>query len=301
MHTRFDPSLNRLATEAKRYPMLTSEREHDIASLWRQRGDRAALDELVGSHLRLVMKIARGFAGYGLPLADLVAEGNIGLLQAAYRFDPERGSRFATYAVYWIRAAIQEHILHSWSMVKIGTTQAQKRLFFNLRRAKARLQGFEQADLGPEAVATIAQNLDVTEEEVIDMNQRLAGPDYSLNSALGGDEPNTEWLQLLPDERPNAESAIGEVEEARRRRDLFATALKDLTPREREIIGARRLGDAPITLNELASRYNVSRERVRQIEIGAVGKLRKAVVAHVVISVRAGVNEFENRGKGSLQ
>ncbi len=273
-----DSTLSRFVNEAKRYPLLAAEREHQIAARWRDKGDRGALDELVGSHLRLVVKIARGFAGYGLPLADLVAEGNIGLLQAAYRFDPERGYRFATYAAWWVRAAMQEHILHTWSLVKIGTTTAQKKLFFNLRRAKARLQGFEQADLRPETVTTIARDLNVSEGEVVEMHQRMAGPDHSLNTTLGN-EPTTEWLELLPDERPNPEIAIGEVEETEHRRRLFSAAFKNLTPREREILVERRLHDATPTLCELSHRYHVSRERVRQIEIGAVGKLRKAVAA----------------------
>jgi len=278
MAVKLESSLVRFVEEAKRYPMLSPEREQKIAYAWRDRGDRQALDELIGSHLRLVVKLARGFAGYGLPLADLVAEGNVGLMQAAEKFDPDRGFRFATYAMWWIRAAIQEYILHSWSLVKIGTTAAQKKLFFNLRRLKARLQEFEQGDLLPETVASIAKDLDVPESEVVEMNRRLSGPDNSLNAMMGG-EADSEWLELLPDERPSQELLIGDLEEGRRRRDLLGAALKKLNPREREIVVERRLKDEPATLEELSHRYAVSRERIRQIEVRAVEKLQKAVVA----------------------
>ena len=278
MSTKLDSSLVRFVEEAKRYPMLSAERENEIALAWRDKGDRTALDALVGSHLRLVVKIARGFAGYGLPLADLVAEGNVGLMQAAEKFDPDRGFRFATYAMWWIRASIQEYILHSWSLVKIGTTAAQKKLFFNLRRMKAQLQQFDQGDLLPETVKTIATNLDVPEAEVVEMNRRLSGPDNSLNAMLGS-EADSEWLELLPDERPSQETVIGDIEEGRRRRDLLGAALKKLNPREREIVVERRLKDEPATLEELSHRYAVSRERIRQIEVRAVEKLQKAVIA----------------------
>jgi RNA polymerase sigma-32 factor len=276
MAVKLESSLVRFVEEAKRYPMLSPEREQQITLAWRDRNDRAALDELVGSHLRLVVKIARGFAGYGLPLADLVAEGNVGLMQAAEKFDPDRGFRFATYAMWWVRAAIQEYILHSWSLVKIGTTAAQKKLFFNLRRMKSRLQEFEQGDLSPETVASIAKDLDVPAAEVIEMNRRLSGPDNSLNAMLGA-EADSEWLELLPDERPNQETTIGDLEEGRRRRDLLGAALKKLNPREREIVVERRLKDEPATLEELSHKYTVSRERIRQIEIRAVAKLRRLV------------------------
>jgi RNA polymerase sigma-32 factor len=276
MAVKLESSLVRFVEEAKRYPMLSPEREQQITLAWRDRNDRAALDELVGSHLRLVVKIARGFAGYGLPLADLVAEGNVGLMQAAEKFDPDRGFRFATYAMWWVRAAIQEYILHSWSLVKIGTTAAQKKLFFNLRRMKSRLQEFEQGDLSPETVASIAKDLDVPAAEVIEMNRRLSGPDNSLNAMLGA-EGDSEWLELLPDERPSQETMIGDLEEGRRRRDLLGDALKKLNPREREIVVERRLKDEPATLEELSHKYAVSRERIRQIEIRAVAKLRRLV------------------------
>ncbi len=278
MSMKFDSSLSRFVTEAKRYPMLTHEREREVAAAWHEKTDRAALDELVGSHLRLVVKIARGFAGYGLPLSDLVAEGNVGLMQAAEKFDPDRGFRFATYAMWWIRASIQEYILHSWSLVKIGTTAAQKKLFFNLRRLKAQLQQFEQGDLPSEAVTAIAVELDVSENEVIEMNRRLGGADTSLNAPLGG-EAESEWLELLPDERPSQETVLGDLEEGRRRRDLLGVALKKLNPREREIVVERRLKDEPATLEELSHKYAVSRERIRQIEVRAFEKLQKAVTA----------------------
>src|SRR5262249_684904 len=238
MTVRFEnrgDALNQLLGEPKRFPILTPEREQELARAWRRHGDAAALRDLLGSHLRLVVKIARGFAGYGLPLADLVAEGNVGLMQAAEKFEPERGFRFATYAMWWIRASIQEYILHSWSLVKIGTTAAQKNIFFNLRRLKAKLQEFEQGDLRPETVATIAKELDVPEAEVIEMNRRLGGVDNSLNAMLSGDA-DSEWLELLPDDRPTQETVVGDIEEGRRRRSLLGAALKKLNPREREIV-----------------------------------------------------------------
>ena len=284
MAKKFGSTLTRFVEEAKRYPMLTPEREREIATAWRDHGDRAALDELVGSHLRLVVKIARGFAGYGLPLADLVAEGNVGLMQAAEKFEPERGFRFATYAMWWIRASIQEYILHSWSLVKIGTTAAQKKLFFNLRRLKAKLEEFDQGDLMPETVTAIAKDLDVPEAEVVEMNRRLSGVDNSLNAMLSGDA-DSEWLELLPDERPTQETIVGDLQEGRRRRDLLGAALKKLNPREREIVVERRLKDEPATFEELSHRYAVSRERIRQIEVRAVEKLQKAVAANSSRSV----------------
>jgi RNA polymerase sigma-32 factor len=276
MGTTLTSVLSRFIEDAKRYPMLTPEREQELAIAWRGRGDRAALEALVGSHLRLVIKIARGFMGYGLPLADLVGEGNVGLLQAAEKFDPERGLRFSTYAMWWIRAAMQEYILHSWSLVKIGTTPAQKKLFFNLRRLKARLDAFEQGDLPPETVDAIAVELCVPEREVIEMNRRLSGGDNSLNAPLGSGGDG-EWLELLPDERPSQEAIIVDLQEGRRQRSLLGAALKTLNPREREILAERHLTDAPASLQELSHRYAVSRERIRQIELQAVGKLRRAV------------------------
>ena len=262
----------RLISEANRYPMLTPEREREVAIAWRSVQDRAALDALVGSHLRLVIKIARGFAGYGLPLADLVAEGNIGLMQAANKFDPERGFRFSTYAMWWIRAAIQEYVLRSWSLVKIGTTGAQRTLFFNLRRLKAKLAAFEQGDLAPEAVAAIAEDLQVAESAVVEMNRRLAGTDASLN-ARGTSDADGDLLERVPDERPDQETVVGEAEEIHRRRALLGMALETLDPRERAIVTARKLAEKPATFEELSRRFAVSPERIRQIEVRAISKM----------------------------
>jgi RNA polymerase sigma-32 factor len=279
MDQKIDTSLVRLVEEAKRFPMLTIEHEQELAHGWRDARDPAALRDLIGSHLRLVIKIARGYAGYGLPLADLVSEGNVGLMQAAEKFDPTRGFRFSTYALWWIRAAIQEYILHSWSLVKMGTTAAQKKLFFNLRRIKSRLAELEQGDLSPEIVAKIAIELDVPEGEVVEMNRRLAAADTSLNAPMGS-EGDSEWLEMLPDERPTQETRLADAEEIRLRRHLLDHALKQLKPREREIIFARRIQDEPMTLEELSHRYAVSRERIRQIEVRAFGKLQRAMRAN---------------------
>jgi RNA polymerase sigma-32 factor len=277
MNTKIDTSLVRLVEEAKRFPMLTVERELELARAWREHGDRDALKNLVGSHLRLVVKIARGFTGYGLPLADLVAEGNVGLMQAAEKYDPERGFRFATYAMWWIRAAIQEYVLHSWSLVKVGTTAAQKKLFFNLRKLKGRMDELEQGDLPQSAVTTIATELDVPEFEVVEMNRRLGGADTSLN-ALVGTDADSEWLDLLPDERPGHDSVIADRDEFQQRKEQLGAALKVLNRRERDIIVERRLKDEPSTLEELSHRYAVSRERIRQIEVRAIEKLRHAML-----------------------
>jgi RNA polymerase sigma-32 factor len=277
MNTKIDTSLVRLVEEAKRFPMLTVERELALSRAWREHGDRDALKNLVGSHLRLVVKIARGFTGYGLPLADLVAEGNVGLMQAAEKFDPERGFRFATYAMWWIRAAIQEYVLHSWSLVKVGTTAAQKKLFFNLRKLKGRMDELEQGDLPQSAVTTIATELDVPEFEVVEMNRRLTGADTSLNALVGSDA-DSEWLDLLQDERPSHESVIADRDEFQQRKEQLGAALKVLNRRERDIIVERRLKDEPSTLEELSHRYAVSRERIRQIEVRAIEKLRHAML-----------------------
>jgi RNA polymerase sigma-32 factor len=274
MSTQHDPILRLLMGEAERYPVLTPEREREIAIAWRARQDRVALSELVGSHQRFVLKIARGFIGYGLPLADLVSEGNVGLMQAASRFDPERGFRFATYAKWWIRAAIHQYILHSWSLVKIGTTVGQKRLFFNLRRLKARLKDFDGDDLFPETVATIANDLQVAEREVMEMNCRMASRDTSLNAIV--DEADGEPIELLPDQRPNQETVLSEIDEDRQRRALVLAAFKTLNLREREIV-VERLKEDRMTLEELADRFAVSRERIRQIEERAISKMALAV------------------------
>jgi RNA polymerase sigma-32 factor len=277
MNHKLDTTLVRFVEEAKRFPMLSPEREQELARAWGEHQDRDAMTHLVGSHLRLVVKIARGFTGYGLPLADLVAEGNVGLMQAAEKFDPDRGFRFATYAMWWIRASIQEYILHSWSLVKMGTTAAQKKLFFNLRRLKGQMAELDQGDLPAEAVTKIATELDVPEAEVIEMNRRLAGSDNSLNAVMGGVDGDSEWLDMLPDESPSQETVVGDRKELRQRREMLDVALKKLNPRERDIIFERRLKDEPSTLEELSHRYAVSRERIRQIEVRAFEKLQRAM------------------------
>ncbi len=270
-------ALTHLLAEARRFPMLSPEREQDLARAWRDHGDEAALRDLVGSHLRLVIKIARGFAGYGLPILDLIAEGNVGLMQAAQKFDPYRGFRFATYAMWWIRAAIQEHILHSTSLVKMGTTAAQKKLFFNLRRMKGQLERRQQGDLSPEWAETIAAELGVPEEDVVEMNRRMSGGDRSLNMTIT-DDGETEWVDRLVDERPNQEFLLAEADEMAQRRKLLGEALTRLNEREREIVIERRLRDEPLTLEDLSRRFHVSRERIRQLEVRAVDKLRKAML-----------------------
>jgi RNA polymerase sigma-32 factor len=271
-------ALTHLLSDAKRFPMLSPEREHKLAQAWRNDGDEAALRELVGSHLRLVVKIARGFAGYGLPISDLVAEGNVGLMQAAQKFDPDRGFRFATYAMWWIRAAIQEYILHSTSIVKMGTTAAQKKLFFNLRQLKGRLEQFEAGDLPPESVATIAAELGVPEKDVVEMNRRMSAGDGSLNVTLTEDG-EAEWLDRLVDEGPSQETVLAEADEMAQRRKLLGEAMARLNAREREILVERRLRDEPLTLEDLSRRFHVSRERIRQLEVRAVEKLRKGMLA----------------------
>ena len=270
-------AVSQLLAEAKRFPMLSLEREQELARGWRNHGDEAALRDLVGSHLRLVIKIARGFAGYGLPISDLIAEGNVGLMQAAQKFDPNRGFRFATYAMWWIRAPIQEHILHSTSLVKMGTTAAQKKLFFNLRRMKGQLERLEQGDLSPEAAETIAAELGVPEDDVVEMNRRMSGTDRSLNVTLT-DDSETEWLDRLIDERPNQEFLIVEADEIAQRRKLLGEALARLNEREREILTERRLRDEPLTLEDLSRRFHVSRERIRQLEVRAIDKLSKTML-----------------------
>ena len=263
--------------EAKQFPMLTLEREQELARAWRDCGDEAALRNLVGSHLRLVIKIARGFQGYGLPIADLIAEGNVGLMQAAQKFDPDRGFRFATYAMWWIRAAIQEHILHSNSIVKMGTTAAQKKLFFNLRQMKGRLDRHEAGDLPAEAVETIAVALSVPANDVVEMNRRMSGSDVSLNATTAEDS-ETEWLDRLVDDSPTQDLILAEADERAKRRKLLNRALAQLNEREREIILERRLREEPLTLEDLSRRFHVSRERIRQLEVRAVEKLRKAML-----------------------
>jgi RNA polymerase sigma-32 factor len=271
-------ALTHLLADAKRFPMLSPEREQKLAQAWRNDGDETALRELVGSHLRLVIKIARGFAGYGLPVSDLVAEGNVGLMQAAQKFDPDRGFRFATYAMWWIRAAIQEYILHSTSIVKMGTTAAQKKLFFNLRQLKGRLEQFEAGDLPPESVATIAAELGVPEKDVVEMNRRMSAADGSLNVTLTEDG-EAEWLDRLVDEGPSQETVLAAADEMAQRRKLLGEAMARLNAREREILVERRLRDEPLTLEDLSRRFHVSRERIRQLEVRAVEKLRTGMLA----------------------
>jgi RNA polymerase sigma-32 factor len=269
-------NLSRYLREIRRFPMLEPEEEYMLAKRWREHDDVNAAHRLVTSHLRLVGKIAMGYRGYGLPLAELISEGNVGLMQAVKRFEPDRGFRLATYAMWWIRAAIQEYILHSWSLVKIGTTAAQKKLFFNLRKIKGQLQAIEEGDLSPENVKKIATDLNVSETEVVQMNRRLAAPDHSLNAPLREDGDG-EWQDWLVDDEPSQETTIIENQESTNRHDLLTSALKVLNPRERRIISERRLKDEPTTLEDLSQEYGISRERVRQIEVRAFEKLQKAM------------------------
>ena len=271
--------LSRYLTEIRKFPMLTKDEEFMLASKWREHEDTEAAHRLVTSHLRLVAKIAMGYRGYGLPIGEVISEGNVGLMQAVKKFEPERGFRLATYAMWWIRASIQEYILRSWSLVKMGTTAAQKKLFFNLRKAKSQISALEEGDLTHEHVAQIATKLGVTEDEVVSMNRRLSGPDSSLNSPLRSDS-ESEWQDwLVDDQAPNQENVLAESEEHTVRMSLLDEAMKGLSERERHILTQRRLVDSPTTLEELASEYGVSRERVRQIEVRAFEKLQKAMKA----------------------
>jgi RNA polymerase sigma-32 factor len=268
--------LHRYLSEIRNFPMLEPEEEYMLAKRWREHEDSDAAHRLVTSHLRLVAKIAMGYRGYGLPLSEIVSEGNVGLMQAVKRFDPEKGFRLATYAMWWIKASIQEYILRSWSLVKIGTTAAQKKLFFNLRKAKGQIKAIEEGDLRPEQVKVIATKLGVTEEEVISMNRRLAAPDHSLNAPLRADSEG-EWQDWLVDESPNQEALLAEQEEKGDRSELLAEGLKALNERERHILTERRLKDEPATLEDLSKEYDISRERVRQIEVRAFEKLQRAI------------------------
>jgi RNA polymerase sigma-32 factor len=262
--------------EIRRFPLLEAEEESVLAKRWREDGDGDAAHKLATSHLRLVAKIAVGYRGYGLPTSELISEGNFGLMQAAKRFDPAKGVRFATYALWWIKAAIQEYILRSWSLVKIGTTANQRKLFFKLRRAKQRISALEDGDLRPDQVEQIARGLGVAEQDVIEMNRRLAG-DVSLNAPIGEESDSGEWQDWLADETSDQESRLVESEETANRRKHLGEALTLLEGRERRIFEARRIADDPITLEELADEFNISRERVRQIEARAFQKVRKAV------------------------
>ena len=268
--------LARYLQEIRRFPMLTQKEEFTLAKQWTEQGDVEAAHKLVTSHLRLVAKIAMGYRGYGLPVGELISEGNIGMMQAVKRFDPDRGFRLATYAMWWIRAAIQEYILHSWSLVKIGTTAAQKKLFFNLRKIKGQIKAFEDGDLAPENVTEIARRLDVPEHEVVNMNRRLAAPDHSLNAPLRIDGDG-EWQDWLEDTTPNQETELAASEELSLRRQMLKTAMANLNDRERHILSQRRLTEEPMTLEELSQIYKISRERVRQIEVRAFEKVQEVM------------------------
>ncbi len=271
--------LSRYLTEIRKFPMLAKDQEFMLAQRWKEHQDPDAAHQLVTSHLRLVAKIAMGYRGYGLPIGEVISEGNVGLMQAVKKFEPDKGFRLATYAMWWIRASIQEYILRSWSLVKMGTTAAQKKLFFNLRKAKSQISAFEEGDMRPEQVSAIATKLGVLDEEVISMNRRLSGPDSSLNAPLRSDS-ESEWQDWLQDEtQVSQESALAESEEHTIRMSLLDEAMKELSDRERHILTERRLKDDPTTLEELAAQYGVSRERVRQIEVRAFEKLQKAMHA----------------------
>ena len=271
-----EANLRRYLSEIWKFPLLEPQEEFMLAKRWREHGDAQAAHKLVTSHLRLVAKIAFSYRRYGLPIADLISEGNVGMMQAVKRFDPDRGFRLATYAMWWIRASIQEYILNSWSLVKMGTTRAQKKLFFNLRKLKGQMQAIEEGDLSPEQVTKIATRLGVTQEEVVHMNRRLAAPDSSLNAAAKA-ESDIEWQDWLVDDTPSQEVRLGDAQELGQRKHMLAQALKGLTERERHIIIERRLVDEPKTLGDLSAKYGISRERVRQIEVGAFNKLQKAM------------------------
>ncbi len=271
-----EAGLSRYLTEIRKFPLLSPEDEYMFARRWKEHQDPEAARRLVTSHLRLVAKIAMGYRGYGLPVSEIVSEGNVGLMQAVKRFEPDKGFRLATYAMWWIRASIQEYVLRSWSMVKLGTTAAQKKLFFNLRKAKANIGAIEEGDLTPAHAATLADQLGVTPTELTEMNRRLSGPDSSLNAPLRS-ESESEWQDWLADDTADQETRLAEREEMSDRHELLMDAMKDLTEREKDIIQARRLQDEPATLEELSQKYGVSRERVRQIEVRAFEKLQRGI------------------------
>ena len=270
-----EQGLNRYLQEIRKFPLLEPEQEYMLAKRWVDHEDAGAAHQMVTSHLRLAAKIAMGYRGYGLPQAEVISEANVGLMQAVKRFDPERGFRLATYAMWWIRASIQEYILRSWSLVKLGTTSAQKKLFFNLRKAKSKIGALEEGDLRPENLAQIARDLNVSEKEVTDMNRRLSGGDASLNATVGSDGDSTsQWQDWLEDEDADQASAYAESEELDARRAMLMSAMDALNEREKDILIHRRLQDEPVTLEELSERYDVSRERIRQIEVRAFEKLQ---------------------------
>jgi RNA polymerase sigma-32 factor len=268
--------LSRYLQEIRKFPMLDAEEEYILAKRWREHDDVDSAHTLVTSHLRLVAKIAMGYRGYGLPVGELISEGNVGLMQAVKRFEPDKGFRLATYAMWWIRASIQEYVLRSWSLVKMGTTTAQKKLFFNLRKLKGQLKAIEEGDLHPDIVKTIADELDVPEDDVVQMNRRLSGADHSLNAPMRVDGEG-EWQDWLVDETPDQEAMLGETEELGRRRNLLVNAMQTLNERERQILTERRLKDDPSTLEDLSKEFEISRERVRQIEVRAFEKLQQAI------------------------
>ena len=274
-----EQSLNRYLSEIKKYPVLTAEQEYMLAKRYEEHEDPEAAAQLVTSHLRLVAKIAMGYRGYGLPVSDLISEGNVGLMQGVKKFEADRGFRLATYAMWWIKASIQEYILRSWSLVKMGTTAAQKKLFFNLRRMKKNLDAYEDSDLHPDDVAKIATDLGVPEQEVVNMNRRMMmGGDGSLNVQMrNGEEGSGEWQDWLEDDSTDQETNFAEHEEYSARQSLMMEAMKDLNDREQRILQARRLAEPPLTLEDLAAEFSVSRERIRQIEVRAFEKLQKAV------------------------
>ncbi|MDW4551114.1 RNA polymerase sigma factor RpoH [Defluviimonas sp. D31] len=270
-----EQGLNRYLQEIRKFPLLEPEEEYMLAKRWVDHEDSSAAHKMVTSHLRLAAKIAMGYRGYGLPQAEVISEANVGLMQAVKRFDPEKGFRLATYAMWWIRASIQEYILRSWSLVKLGTTSAQKKLFFNLRKAKSKIGALEEGDLRPEHVEKIAHDLNVTEAEVIDMNRRLAGSDASLNATIGSDgEGTAQWQDWLEDEDADQAADYEAADELAIRRELLESAMEVLNDRERDILIQRRLQDEPVTLEDLSGQYEVSRERIRQIEVRAFEKLQ---------------------------
>jgi RNA polymerase sigma-32 factor len=275
-----ESGLARYLSEIRKFPMLEPQQEYMLAKRWREHGDRDAAHQLVTSHLRLVAKIAMGYRGYGLPISEVVSEGNVGLMQAVKRFEPEKGFRLATYAMWWIKASIQEYILRSWSLVKMGTTANQKKLFFNLRKAKSKISALDEGDMRPDQVQTIAKRLGVTEQDVIEMNRRLGG-DASLNSPIRDDGDPGEWQDWLVDTTPNQEARMAEGEEYDHRHKALTGAMGVLNPRERRIFEARRLAEDPMTLEDLAAEFGVSRERVRQIEVRAFEKVQAAVKTEI--------------------
>ena len=281
--------LARYLEEVRRFPMLEPDEEYMLAKSWQEHGDTEAAHKLVTSHLRLVARIAMGYRGYGLPIGEVISEGNVGLMQAVKRFEPDKGFRLATYAMWWIRASIQEYILRSWSLVKMGTTAAQKKLFFNLRRVKGQLQALEEGELKPEHVETIARKLGVSTDDVVSMNRRLGG-DASLNAPIRAEAESGEWQDWLVDDAPDQEELLAESEELDRRRSYLSDALSTLNDRERRIFEARRLAEDPVTLEDLSVEFGVSRERIRQIEVRAFEKVQKAVTRQAAEMERPAVH-----------